>query len=338
MQRNSRGWGLVAAALFIVVAARAGSAAAAAVTVYSERRHYWSGHAFEAFTRQTGITVEIVKGDPPQMLERLKAEGDQTQADVFMTNDAGNLWEAARAGLLAPIKSSVLNANVPVHLRDPEHRWFALSVRARTIMYSTQRVKPSELSTYGALGDPKWKNRLCFRSSSASPYNTSMLATWIKRYGEARVERIVRSWVANSPVYVDNDTDVLKAISAGQCDVGIALTYYLGRLIVTDPSFPVAPFWPDQEGAGVSVNVAGAGVTARAKNRANAIRLLEFLSSAEAQNSFVDANVEYPVNPKVKPHPVLQQWGPFKADDTPATAAGELRAVAIELASRSGYK
>ncbi len=330
--------GFIAAALFILVATWVGAAAAAEVTVYSERRHYWSGPAFEAFTRQTGITVEIVKGDPPQMLERLKAEGDRTQADVFMTNDAGNLWEAARAGLLAPIESSILAASVPAHLRDPEHRWFTLAVRPRTILYSTQRVKPSELSTYEALGDPKWKNRLCFRSSSASPYNTSMLAAWIKRYGEPRVERIVKSWVANNPVYVDNDTDVLKAISAGQCDVGITLTYYLGRLIVTDPSFPVAPFWPDQEGAGVSVNVAGAGVTARAKNRANAIRLLEFLSSAEAQNSFVDANLEYPVNPTVKPHPILQQWGPFKADDTAVTAAGEFRAAAIELASRAGYK
>ena len=225
MQEHSRGWGLVAAALSIVVMARAGSAAAAGVTVYSERRHYWSGPAFEAFTRQTGITVEIVKGDPPQMLDRLKAEGDKTEADIFMTNDAGNLWEAARAGLLASVESNRLDANVPAHLRDPEHRWFTLAVRPRTIMYNTQRVKPSELSTYEALGDPKWKNRLCLRSSSASPYNTSMLATWIKRYGEPKVERIVRGWVANNPVYVDNDTDVVKAISAGPCDVGIALTY-----------------------------------------------------------------------------------------------------------------
>ncbi len=307
------------------------------VNVYSSRSHYGSELAFENFTRQTGIKVNFFMGNNNEVFERLKAEGDKTKADVLVTVDAGNLWNAARAGLLAPVESRVLNASVPAHLRDPENRWFGLAVRARTIMYSTERVKPSELSTYEALGDPKWKNRLCLRTSTHI-YNQSMIAAWIKRYGEPKVEQILKGWVANNPTYIDGDTKILEAIAAGQCDVGITNTYYLGRLKAKDPNFPVAPFWADQQGAGVHVNISGAGVTAHAKNRQNAIRLIEFLTSEQAQNYFADGNFEYPVNPKVKPHQILQQWGAFRADDIGVAAAGEFQAAAVRLADRVGYK
>ncbi len=307
------------------------------VNVYSSRSHYGSEPAFEEFTRQTGIKVNFFMGNNNEVFERLRAEGDDTRADVLVTVDAGNLWNAARAGLLAPVESRVLNANVPAHLRDPENRWFGLAVRARTIVYSTERVKPSELSTYEALGDPKWKGRLCLRTSTHI-YNQSMIATWIKRYGEPRVEQILKGWVANAPTYIDGDTKILEAIAAGQCDVGITNTYYLARLKAKEPKFPVAPFWADQRGAGVHVNISGAGVTAHAKNRQNAIRLIEFLSSEGAQSYFADGNFEFPVNPRVKPHQILQAWGTFKADDIGVAAAGEFQAAAVRLADRVGYK
>ncbi len=308
----------------------------AEVNVYSSRSHYGSEPAMEAFTRKTGIKINTFGGSAQEVFERLQAEGERTKADVLLTVDAGNLWNAARHGLLAKVESPVLNENVPPHLRDPDGRWFGLTMRARTIMYSMARVKPSELSTYEALGDPKWKNRLCLRTSNYI-YNQSLLAAWIKRHGEPKVEQIVRGWVANNPILL-GDVKLLEAIAAGQCDVGIANTYYLGRLIAKDPKFPVAPFWADQQGAGTHVNISGAGVTAHAKNRENASKLIEFLSSMEAQNLFADTSLEYPVNPKVKPHEILLRWGPFKADDINVAAAGEFQAAATKLADRVGYK
>jgi iron(III) transport system substrate-binding protein len=230
-----------------------------------------------------------------------------------------------------------LQANIPAHLRDPENRWFGLTVRARTIMYNTRKVKPEELSTYEALGDPKWKNRLCLRSSNHI-YNQSLLATMIKRFGEAKVEAIVRGWVANNPILINSDTRILESIAAGECDVGITNSYYLGRLLAQDPNLPVAPFWANQQTTGTHVNISGAGVTAHAKHRANAIKLIEFLSRPEAQQLLVNNNFEYPVNPHTPVHPILAKWGPFKQDDINVAAAGELQPAAIKLADRAGYK
>ena len=312
-------------------------AAGEEVNVYSSRSHYGSEQVFEQFTKKTGITVNIFGGNNNEVFERLRAEGPNTKADALITVDAGNLWNAARAGLLQPVESRVLNQNVPVYLRDPENRWFGLAVRARTIMYSTERVRPSELSTYEGLGDPKWKGRLCLRPSS-SVYNQSLLATWIKRYGEPKVETIVKGWVANAPTYIDGDTKILEAIAAGQCDVAITNTYYLARILEKKRDFPVAPFWPDQQGAGVHVNISGAGVTTHAKHKASAIKLVEFLSSPEVQNYFADGSFEFPAHPSVKPHAILQRWGTFKADDIGVASAGEYQAAAVRLADRAGYK
>jgi iron(III) transport system substrate-binding protein len=314
----------------------AGRSEATELVVYSSR-HYPNEAAYEAFQKKTGITLKILNASDAQLFERLKAEGDKTPADVLLTVDAGNLWKAAQAGLLATVDSRELTTNVPAHLRDPQNRWFGLTLRARTIMYNTQRVKPGELSTYAALGDPKWKGRLCLRSS-AHVYNQSLLAAMIKRQGEPKTEEMVRAWVANQPILIDGDTKILEAVAAGQCDVAITNHYYLARQLMKDPNFPVRPFWPDQQGAGVHVNISGAGVTAHSKHRADAIRFIEFLSMPEAQAMFAKQSQEFPANPAVAPDALLTQWGAFKMDDLNIAAAGEFQAAATRLADRVGYK
>lgn len=306
------------------------------VVVYSAR-HYGQEKAFEEFTKKTGIQVRIFNGNTAELFERLKAEGERTPADVLLTVDAGNLWNAAHAGLLSAIDSPTIEASIPAHLRDPERRWVGLTVRARTIMYNTRKVEPSELSTYEALGDPKWKNRLCLRPSGYI-YNQSLIATLIRRHGEPRAEEIVRGWAANNPTLIQGDTNILKAIAAGQCDVGLTNHYYLARIVAREPGFPVAPFWANQQTTGTHVNVSGAGVTAHARNRANAVAFLEFLSSAEAQQAFADVSMEFPANPQASVHPVVAGFGTFKADDINVAAAGELQAAATRLADRAGYK
>jgi iron(III) transport system substrate-binding protein len=326
----------VTAALALLVPGAPALAAGGEVIVYSAR-HYGQEPAFDAFTKRTGIAVRVFPGSTGELFERLRAEGDRTPADVLVTVDAGNLWNAARAGLLTRVDSPELMASVPAHLRDPESRWFGLTLRARPIMYSTARVKPADLSTYEALGDPRWKGRLCLRPSSYI-YTQSLLATMVKRHGEPRTEQIVRGWVANHPVLINSDTKLLEAVAAGQCDVALANTYYLARLLAKNPSFPVAPFWPNQATTGTHVNISGAGVTAHARNRANAVRLLEFLASPEAQQMFADVSYEYPVNPQAGVNPIVARWGTFKQDDVNVAAAGEFQGAAVRLADRVGYK
>jgi iron(III) transport system substrate-binding protein len=198
-------------------------------------------------------------------------------------------------------------------------------------------VSATELSTYEALGDPKWRGRLCLRTSS-HVYNQSLIATMIKRHGEPRVEDVLRAWVANKPVLINSDTRILEAIAAGQCDVGLANTYYLGRLVAKDPAFPVLPFWANQQTTGTHVNISGGGVTAHARNRAGAIKLLEFLASPEAQQMFADANFEFPANSQAALNPVVARWGKFRQDDVNVAAAGEFQATAVRVADRAGYK
>lgn len=320
----------------LAVAAAAGPRGADELIVYSAR-HYGNEPAFEAFTKKTGITLRTFNASSAELFERLKAEGDRTPADVLVTVDAGNLWNAARAGLLSVVDSPALRANIPPHLRDPESRWFGLTVRVRTIAYNAKSVKPSELSTYEALGDPRWKGRLCLRPSNYI-YSQSFLAALIKRYGEPRTEEIARAWVANNPILINSDTKLIEAVASGQCDVALVNHYYLARLLAKDPNLPVSIFWANQQTTGVHVNISGAGVTAHSRHRDQAIRLLEFLSTPEAQSLFADATFEYPANPIVAPHPLIARWGKFKADDINIAAAGEFQAAATRLADRAGYK
>jgi iron(III) transport system substrate-binding protein len=316
--------------------APAGHSAPAEVVLYSAR-HYGQEAAFDAFTRKTGIPIRIFNGGTGELFERLRAEGERTPADVLLTVDAGNLWNAAQAGLLSRMDSPALEAAIPAHLRDPEGRWVGLTVRARTIVYNTRKVQPAELSTYEALGDPRWKGRLCLRTSSYI-YNQSLLATMIKRHGEARTEQIVRGWVGNQPTLINGDTKIVEAIAAGQCDIGLVNHYYLARILAKQPEIPVGLVWANQSTTGTHINISGAGVTAHAKHRPEAIKFLEFLASPEAQQLFADLAFEFPANPQAAVNPLVARWGKFRADDVNVASAGELQAAAIRLADRAGYK
>jgi iron(III) transport system substrate-binding protein len=308
------------------------------VVVYSARIEQLIKPIFDAFTKDTGINVKFVTDKEGPLLARLKAEGKNTPADMLITVDAGNLWEAAREGLLRPVESKILTANIPAYLRDPLNRWFGLSVRARTIIYNTDKVKPTELSTYEALADPKWKGRLCLRTSK-KVYNQSLVAMMIAEHGEAKTEQIVKGWVDNLATDpLSDDTKAMEFVASGKCDITIANTYYYGRLMEKNPSLPLAIFWPNQEGSGVHVNISGAGVTRYAPHPEAAVKLLEFLSSQKAQNLFADVNMEYPANSQVKPDPAVAAWGTFKQNTINVNKAGELQAEAVKLMDRAGYR
>lgn len=308
------------------------------VVVYSARIEQLIKPMFDAFTSETGIQVKFTTDKEGALLARLKAEGRKTPADVLITTDAGNLWEAAREGLLKSVSSPILESNIPAYLRDPQGQWFGLSVRARTIVYNTQKVKSSDLSTYEDLADPKWKGRLCLRTSK-KVYNQSLVAMMLAEHGEVETENIVRGWVANLATDpLPDDTRSLEFVAAGRCDVTLVNTYYYGRLMESNPSLPLAIFWPNQDNSGVHVNISGAGITQFSKNERPAIKLLEFLSSEKAQNLFADVNMEYPVNPRVKPSQVVSAWGEFKQNPMNIVKAGELQTKAVKLMDRAGYR
>jgi len=308
------------------------------IVVYSARGEQLIKPIFDAYTKETGVRITFATDKEGALLQRLKAEGANTPADMLITVDAGNLWQAEREGLLRPIASATLRANIPAHLRDRENQWFGLSVRARTIVYNTQRVRPGELNTYEDLGGPKWKGRLCLRTSK-KVYNQSLVAMMIAEHGAAEAERIVRAWVGNlaTDVFPD-DTKLIEAVAAGQCDVGIVNSYYYGRLTEKNPALPARLFWANQKNKGVHVNISGAGVTRYARHPEAAIKLLEWLSSPKAQNLFADVNLEFPVNPRVPPHPSVAAWGDFKQNLIHVENAGVLQADAVKLMDRAGYK
>jgi iron(III) transport system substrate-binding protein len=329
---------LIAALLLAAVAL---PAAAEDVVVYSARNEQLIKPLFDAYTRDTGVQIKFITDKEGPLMARLKAEGRNTPADVLLTVDAGNLWQAAEEGLLRRIQSETLQANVPAHLRDPNNEWFGLSVRARTLVYNTNMVKPADLSTYEDLANPKWKDRLCLRTSK-KVYNQSLVAMMITEYGEGKTEDMVRGWVANlatSPF--PDDTKAMEAVAAGQCDVTLVNTYYFGRLMAKQPNLPLAIFWPNQnlknKAAGVHVNISGAGVTRYARNPAGAQKLIEWLSSDKAQNLFADVNLEYPVNPGVTPDKTVAAWGSFRQNLVNVKEAGSLQAKAVKLMDRAGY-
>jgi iron(III) transport system substrate-binding protein len=312
------------------------------VVVYSARNEQLIKPLFDAYTKETGVKVKFITDKEGPLMARLKAEGRNTPADVFMTVDAGNLWQAAQEDLLKPVNSKILASSIPAHLRDPGNEWFGLSVRARTLIYNPNKVKPGELTTYEDLANPKWKNRLCLRTSK-KVYNQSLVGMMMNEYGEDKTEQIVRGWVANQATQpFPDDTKAMEAVAAGLCDVTIVNTYYFGRLMEKKPNLPLAIFWPNQNlknsAAGVHVNVSGAGVTRHTKNEVGAIKLLEWLASEKAQNLYADVNMEYPANPKVKPDAAVAAWGTFKPNLINVAQAGALQAKAVMLMDRAGYK
>lgn len=304
------------------------------VTVYTGR-HYGIEPVFEQFTADTGIEVRFTTGSDPELRARLTAEGANTPADLIMTADAANIELAAQAGLLAPVESSRLTAAVPQELRSAQNTWFSLSQRIRTIMYSTERITEPP-TTYAQLGDPQWNGRLCLRPST-HPYTQSLVASLIRNLGEAQALAVVEAWVANDPLYINSDTDILKAVAAGDCDVAITNSYYLGRLKNEDANFPVATSWPDQDGAGAHVNVSAAGVTANAPHPAEALTLLEWLAT-DGQSAFSDANFEYPADPTVTPDAILVGFGDFTSDLASVRELGVLNPAAVDLLSKAGYE
>ncbi|MCB1920613.1 MAG: Fe(3+) ABC transporter substrate-binding protein [Candidatus Competibacteraceae bacterium] len=314
------------------------------VNIYSARKEDLIKPLLDDFSKQTGIPINLVTGKEAELLQRLQSEGINTPADLLLTSDAGRLAAARQAGVLQTIQSAALEKHIPSAYRDPEGYWYGLSVRARPIIYARDRVKPGELSTYENLAASDWKGKICVRSSD-SIYNQSLVAGMIAHHGEAKTEAWAKGLVANfarSPK--GGDRDQIKAVAAGECDLTLANTYYLGGMVTSSDqaeqvaAAQVAVFWPNAMTTGVHVNISGAGVTAHAKNRDNAVKLLEFLADDKAQRWYADVNNEYPVNPAIPPSATLKAWGEFKADTLNVAKLGELNAEAVKLMDRAGWK
>jgi iron(III) transport system substrate-binding protein len=309
------GAALLVAAFVGVVLATSGSSSDSLV-LYSARSHYGEEKPFEDFAKKTGTDLTIRGGDAPALYEQLRSEGKNTPADVLITVDAANLWRAQHAGII--------------------DSWKPLTLRARTIMRSTERVGPNEVTTYAGLGDPRWKGKLCLRSAT-SEYNVSFVADRIAKDGRAATEAMLRRWMANDPNVLPSDTDVLEAIKDGDCDVGLTNSYYLGRELAEDPDFPVAPVWADQNGRGTHVNLSGLGVIHWSDKRAKARELIDFLREPSQQELFADNNHEYPAVSGVKPDPVMARFGTFKRDMIDVAGAGPRLAEALKLMDEVGW-
>ncbi len=314
------------------------------VNLYTDRHYDSDDKLYSAFTQETGIKVNVVKGKSDELIERLKTEGEDTQADLFITADVGRLHKAKAASLLQTIDSQYLKTNIPENLRDKDNQWFGLTKRARVIVYAKDRVKPSDLSTYEDLTNPKWKGKILVRGSD-SVYNQTLLASFIETMGEENAKQWASGIVANmARDPKGGDRDQAKAIAAGEGDIAIMNTYYFGLMLnSSDPeekkvAEKLAIFFPDQNGNGTHINVSGAGVVKSAKNKGNSVKLLEFLASEKAQKSFAEANYEYPVNKNVEASDLLKSWGSFKEQTISLTKLGEYNEKAVRLLNEVGWK
>ncbi len=307
------------------------------VNLYTSR-HYDADQALlDAFTAETGIKVNVVKDDGSTLITRLETEGEDTEADLFITSDAGNLEIAKSKDLLQPVNSEVLNNNIPSNLRDAESMWFGLTMRARVIVYSLDRVNPSELSTYEDLTSEKWNGKVLVRSAS-NMYNQSLLASLVatKGYDDAKLwAQGVRDNMARTPE--GNDRAQAIGIAAGIGDVAIMNTYYIGKMIhsdeieQTEAVTEVGVFFPNQGEGGTHVNISGIALIKHAKNRGNAVLLMEYLSSEKAQETYASTNYEYPVNPNVEPSELLQSWGAFETQDINLSLLGKYNKDAVAI-------
>lgn len=308
------------------------------IQVYSAR-HYDLEEAFADFERQTELSVDFIYGDDAELLERLKAEGEDSPADLFVTVDAGNLWNAADQGQLAPVDSKVLRGAVPASYRDSEDQWFGLAVRARTVAYNPDNVDPAEFDTeetYAGLGDPKWQGRLCMRDSTEA-YTQSLVASLIDLYGRGRALEVVQGWIENDVRIMSNDILLLEALDSGACDVAVVNHYYYARELEENPDLAVKLFWASQDGAGTHVNISGGGVVASSDAPDQAKQLLEWLAT-DGQQEFVGDNHEYPVNPGAEPDDLVASFGDFKPMPVDAEAYGSLNAEAVDLLAQAGYE
>lgn len=341
---GSHTWVTRGAALAALIAATAAGASAAEVNLYSSRHYDADVEMYAAFTNQTGIEVNLIEGDADQLIERIKAEGQNSPADVLITVDAGRLQRADAAGILEPLASAVLNDRIPAHLLHPDGKWYGLSQRVRAIVYAKDRVDPAEITSYEDLADPRWQGRVCIRSSG-NIYNQSLVASMIEADGIEATEAWAEGLVANlARDPQGGDTDQIQAVAAGECDLAVVNHYYLVRLMTSDQpeeqdiAAAVGIVFPNQDGRGAHANISGAGVVATAPNRDNAITFLEYLTTPEAQAYFAEGNHEYPVIEGVKLDPVLEEWGTFKTDTLNAAKLGENNAEAVKLMDRAGWK
>lgn len=314
------------------------------VNLYSSRNESLIKPLLDEFTEQTGIQVKLLTGDGNALLSRLQSEGANSPADLFLTVDAGSLYRAKEAGLFQPSTSETLERLVPGHLRDQQNYWHGLSMRARPIFYSLERVKPEEITDYMSLADAKWAGRICVRSSD-NIYNQSLVAALIDHHGEEQVEAWAKALVANfARKPVGGDREQIHAVASGQCDIAIANTYYFGRMITSDDATDkntaqkVGIVWPTQNSYGTHVNVSGIGLTKHAHNKDNAMRLMEFLVQQSSQTWYAQANSEYPVNPEAQWSETLKSWGKFKADNISMSVLGENNATAVRLMDRAGWR
>lgn len=314
------------------------------VNVYSHRHYDADQKIFAEFTKETGIRVNVVKASADELLKRLEIEGRDTQADLLITVDSGRLYRATEKKLLRRVRSQVLNQNIPKVFRDPKRYWYALTIRARVIVYHPNKVRPSQLSTYEDLMNPKWKGQILIRSSG-NIYNQSLLASILEIHGEKKAEEWARGIVENmARKPKGNDRDQAKALYAGVGSIAILNTYYLGRMIhSSDPleqevGKGLRVFFPNQKDRGAHVNISGAGITRHSKNPKNALKLLEFLSSKKAQKVFASANYEYPIHPDVPWNSTASSWGKFKMDTENLSKLGKNNRNAVKIFDRVRWK
>jgi iron(III) transport system substrate-binding protein len=335
----------IALLLALAACATAVSAQEKVVNLYSSRHYQTDEALYSGFTKQTGIKVNRIEAGEDALIERIRNEGARSPADVLITVDAGRLWRAEQMGLFQPVRSAVLDARIPAAFREPDGEWFGFSMRARILAYNKDKVKPTELRSYEDLADPRWKGRICVRSST-NIYNLSLMGAIIDRLGEAKAEqwaRAVRANMARDPK--GGDTDQLKAVAAGECDVAISNHYYYARLARSDKPEDQAVAnklgiaFPGLAGTGTHVNISGAGVLKNAPNREAAVKFLEYLASDEAQRYFADGNNEWPVVPSARvTNPVLSALGEFQYDPINVSVLGRNQPVAQKIFDRVGWK
>jgi iron(III) transport system substrate-binding protein len=337
--------GIGAALLALLMVSPPALAQGKVLNLYSSRHYETDEALYTNFTKLTGIKINRIEGGEDSLIERIRNEGDKSPADVLITVDAGRLWRAEQLGLFQPVKSRLLESRLPASYRHPDGLWFGFSARARIIAYSKERVKPGDIASYEDLANPKWKGRICTRSAG-HVYNLSLMSSLVNYLGEAKTEawaRAVASNLAHPPQ--GGDTDQLKSVAAGECDLALSNTYYYARLLKSPKADEkaiaekVGVLFPNQGDRGTHVNISGAGVLKHAPNREAAVLFLEYLASDDAQNYFANGNNEWPVVQSVKTNnAALAVLGKFKADSLNLRTIGKNQPAAQKIADRSGFK
>lgn len=337
---------LLAALLIIITSCSSNKEELKEVNLYSQRHYSVDEVQYKNFEDLTGIKVNVVKANADELIERLKNEGENSPADLFITVDAGKLFKARESNLLQKLSTEVIDKNVKEELRDPDGYWTPITYRARILVYSKERVKKSELSTYEDLINPKWKNRLLARSSS-NAYNQALMSSLVANLGSEKAAEWSGGVVANfARDPKGSDRDQVRAIAAGQGDIAIVNSYYIGILLSSEKDQDVSAgnsvevFFPNQgeNERGSHINVSAIGLTANSPNRENAIKLIEYLTSVEAQEVYINNSYEYPVNAKVEPSQIVKNWGEFKVDQLNLNKLGEFREEAIKIFDSTGWK